>query len=119
MQEDFNLQNNDEALEFLRRIYNHSLAMADLRSDLDLEKVRTLKEIKAAGAGMTSLTSAAKATPSSKNTSEPRKTMPSISEQDGVEWYDNGDIQNMLETRDYERPFIVHGVRADFACSRC
>lgn len=57
MQRDFDLRERNEALSFLRELYNYGEEMESINNELDAGKREDLVALKAAGEGLKSLSS--------------------------------------------------------------
>ncbi|KAG1784539.1 uncharacterized protein HD556DRAFT_1427453 [Suillus plorans] len=110
-QKDFDLTKANEAVAFLREMYNLAQELDDLAGKLDPKNKKRLGNIKVAASKVISLTSQAQ------HNKTPRTTLASIPEenreasgaQDDLGVFDADDIQGILKKMDYQISFIVFG----------
>jgi hypothetical protein len=119
-QRDFDLSKEDDAVSFLREMYNLATMFKDLSDKLDPEKNSCLIKIKAAATKVISLTKMAR---QNKSVSRSLAPVPEGREPGGAEddlgVFGADDIQAVLKSMKYQVDFVLFGVRVIGTCGRC
>lgn len=110
-QKDFDLRKAEEAVAFLREMYNLAEELDDLAGKLDPKNEKRLSNIKDAALKVISLTSQAQhnKTPGTTLASVPEEHREASGTQDDLGVFDADDIQYILKEVDYNISFIVFG----------
>jgi len=110
-QKDFDLRNAEEAVTFLREMYNLAEELDDLAGKLDPKNEKRLGKIKDAAIRVISLRSQAQHNKTSRTTlaSVPEEHREVSGTQDDLGVFDADDIQYILKEMDYNISFIVFG----------
>lgn len=117
-QKDFDIRNAEEAVTFLREMYNLAEELDNLACKLDSKNKKRLGNIQDAALKVISLTSQAQ------HNKTPRTTLASVPEehceasgaQDDLGVFDADDVQYILKEMDYNISFTVFGVCITAIC---
>ncbi|KAG2151671.1 kinase-like domain-containing protein [Suillus bovinus] len=110
-QKDFDLTKANEAVSFLREMYNLAEELNDLAGKLEPKNEKRLGNIRVAASKVISLTSQAQRnkTPRTTFASIPEENRETSGTQDDLGVLDTDDIQGILKKMDYQISFIVFG----------
>ncbi|KAG1763667.1 hypothetical protein EV702DRAFT_1051729 [Suillus placidus] len=110
-QKDFDLTKANEAVAFLREMYNLAQELDDIAGKLDPKNKKRLGNIKVAASNVISLTSQAQLnkTPRTTLASVPEENCEASGAQDDLGVFDADDIQVFLKKMDCQISFIVFG----------
>ena len=108
---DFNLQEVDEQVNFLREMFNLATQISALSGELDQDKKGSLRDIQATAGGVLSLSSTSSGSTITDSITQRSAGTDGSWDGDDLGIFEAEDIQNILRQMNYKIEFIPWGVR--------